>query len=187
MWLFVVIAAILAVLIYPYAYTAFCRRRVISQLRHKLKGIGGKFKQLRKFALFSSNRAPKYDLLIEKNGIMYAVKLWSAVHKNTDLRIYSNGLVGEERTYHAPLEPNKKSAKKSARYSARYVVKTEYNFKVAQNKKIVNVLLTYPAYRAIYFEKDGEVKALQAGDAFFDKIILTPFAFMKLLSEGKAI
>ena len=72
---------------------------------------------------------------------------------------------------------------KSARYSARQVNKTVYNFKTPNGKKIINILLIYPSYRNVILERNGEEKIMQSGDVFFDKIMLTPYAFLKMLSD----
>ena len=112
---------------------------------------------------------------------------WSCVYKNTDLRIYSDGRVGEERTHRAPLSPKPQLEKKNrvARYHASLLTKTDYNFKIPKGKKIVNVLMLYPSYRKVILERNGEERILNSGDVFFDKIILTPFAFCKMLSESE--
>ena len=184
MWIFLLIAVIIAVIIYPYIAVAIYRYKAIAQLRVKLRQIGGRMRVLRTIAFISANRSSKYDLLVEKNEKLYAVKLWSCAHKNSDLRIYSDGRVGEERTHKAPMIPKERvgDRSKTARYSARQVNKTLYNFKTPNSKKIINVLLVYPSYRNVILERNGEEKMLQSGDVFFDKIMLTPYAFLKMLS-----
>ena len=183
MWIFLVVAVIAAVLLYPYIAVAFFRYRSISDMRIKIRRAGGRIRTLRRFVSISANRSSKYDLLVEKNNVFYAVKFWSASHKNVDLRIYSDGRVGEERTLQEPMTPHGESKKRLVKYSARYVKKTEYNFKNPNEKKIVNVILVYPSYRKIILEKDGQEQILNSGDLFFDKIILTPFSFVKMLSN----
>lgn len=183
MWIFLIVAVITAVLLYPYISTAFFRYRAISHLRVKLRRVGGRMRVLRRVSCMSANRSSKYDLLVEKNNILYAVKFWSAAHKNVDLRIYSDGRVGEERTLREPITPKGDTKYRTVRYSARYVKKTEYNFKNPNEKKIVNVVLVYPSYKKIILEKNGEEHILNSGDMFFDKIILTPFSFEKILSN----
>ena len=184
MWIFLIIAAVIAVIIYPYVAVAIYRYKAILHLRVKLRHIGGRMRILRGFVFVSANRSSKYDLLVEKDEILYAVKLWSGAHRNADLRIYSDGRVGEERTNKEPMTPKGRAGDKSktARYSARQVNKTVYNFKIPNGKKIINVLLIYPSYRNIILERNGEERILQSGDVFFDKVMLTPYAFLKMLS-----
>lgn len=184
MWIFLLIAVMIAVVIYPYIAVAIYRYKAIAQLRVKLRHIGGRMRVLRTFACLCANRSSKYDLLVEKNDILYAVKFWSCAHKNTDLRIYPDGRVGEERTHKEPMTPKGRAGdkNKTARYSARQVNKTVYNFKIPNGKKIINVLLVYPSYRNVKLERNGEEKIMQSGDVFFDKIMLTPYAFFKMLS-----
>ncbi|MBE6549970.1 MAG: hypothetical protein E7670_06035 [Ruminococcaceae bacterium] len=183
MWIFLLIAVIAAVVLYPYISVAVCRYRAISNLRSKLRRVGGRMRVLRRFAFASSNRSAKYDLLVEKDSILYAVKFWSCTHKNTTLRIYSDGRVCEERMLGAPITPKGERKERAISYRAKYVPKTEYNFKNLNDKKIINVILVYPSYKNIILDKGGEERVLHSGDLFFDKVILTPLAFGRILSQ----
>ena len=69
-------------------------------------------------------------------------------------------------------------------HRAKYVPKTEYNFKNSNGKKIINVILVYPSYKNIILDKGGEERVLHSGDLFFDKVILTPLAFGRILSQS---
>ena len=186
MWFFLisVVAVILTVLLFPYASVIVARHRAISALRIKLRHLGGRMRTLRRFPSCSANRTPKYDILVEKDDTFYAVKFWSAAHRNADLRIRADGKVGEERTTTAPLTPRGRVIEKKSKYSARPVPKTKYNFKVPNGKRVVRVVLVYPSYRSVILEKGSEICELHSGDLFFDKIILTPYAFLRLLSDG---
>lgn len=183
MWIFLLIAVIAAVLLYPYISVAVCRYRAIADLRSKLRRVGGRMRVLRRFAFVSSNRSAKYDLLVEKEGVLYAVKFWSCSRRNTVLRIYSDGRVAEERSFTAPITPKGDIRSRTVSYSARYVPKTEYNFKNPKCKKIINVILVYPSYKNIILDNAGDERVLHSGDVFFDKVILTPLAFGKILSS----
>ncbi len=184
MWIFLIIAIIAAVILYPYIAVAIYRYKAIAHLRLRSRHIGGRMRVLRKLAFFAGNRSSKYDLLVEKDGTLYAVKFWSCAHKNTDLRIYSDGRVGEERTHKEPMDPKGRAGEdRIVKYRARYVNKTEYNFKIPKGKRIINILLLYPSYRNVILEHNGEEQILHSGDVLFDKIILTPFAFGKMLAD----
>jgi hypothetical protein len=184
MWIFLLIAAIAAVVLYPYISVAICRYKAIANLRSKLRRVGGRMRVLRRFAFASANRSVKYDLLVEKDSVIYAVKFWSCSHRNTDLRIYSDGRVAEERTFTAPITPRGPVKARSVGYRAKYVPKTEYNFKNSNGKKIINVILVYPSYKNIILDKEGEEQVLHSGDLFFDKVILTPLSFGRILSKS---
>lgn len=183
MWIFLLIAAIAVILLYPYILVAVCRYRAISSLRSKLRRVGGRMRVLRRFAFASANRSKKYDLLVEKDSVLYAVKFWSCTRKNTVLRIYSDGRVCEERMTSAPITPKGPRKERAIRYRPKYVPKTEYDFKNSNGKKIINVLLVYPSYKSIILDREGGERALHSGDTFFDKVILTPLAFGKILSQ----
>ena len=183
MWIFLLIALIAAVVLYPYISVAVCRYKAISNLRSKLRRVGGRMRVLRSFAFASSNRSSKYDLLVEKDSVLYAIKFWSCTHKNTNLRIRSDGSVCEERILSAPITPKGPRKERTVSYRAKYVPKTEYNFKNLNDKKIINVILVYPSYKNIILDREGEESVLHSGDLFFDKIILTPLAFGKILSQ----
>ena len=186
MLIFLLVAVIIAVLLYPYIAVAIYRYIAISRMRMSLRRIGGRIRTLRALCIFSANRASKYDLLVEKDCVLYAIKLWSCAHKNADIRIYSDGRVGEERVCKAPLSPKRNSVdeEKVTKYYARAVNKTEYNIKIPKGKKIVNVMMLYPSYRKVILECNGKERCLQSGDVFFDKIIFTPFSFYKMISES---
>ncbi len=183
MWIFLIIAIIATIVLYPYLSVAVCRYKAISNLRSKLRRVGGRMRVLRRFAFASSNRSAKYDLLVEKDSVLYAVKFWSCSHRNTELRIYSDGRVAEERSLPSPITPKGPVKARTVSYRAKYVPKTEYNFKNSNGKKIINVILVYPSYKNIILDKDGEKRILHSGDLFFDKVILTPLAFGKILSQ----
>ena len=183
MWIFLLIALIAVILLYPYISVAVCRYRAISNLRSKLRRVGGRMRVLRGFAFASSNRSAKYDILVEKDNVFYAVKFWSCAHRNNSLRIFSDGRVCEERMASAPITPRGPLKERAVRYRAKYVPKTEYNFKNLNGKKIINVILVYPSYKNIILDREGEERLLRSGDLFFDKIILTPLAFGKILSQ----
>ena len=116
--------------------------------------------------------------------MLYAVKFWSCSHRNTDLRIHSDGRVAEERRFTAPITPKGPVKTRPVSYRAKYVPKTEYNFKNFNGKKIINVILVYPSYKNIILDKEGEERVLHSGDLFFDKVILTPLAFGRILSQS---
>lgn len=183
MWIFLLVAIIAAVVLYPYISVAVCRYRAIVNLRSKLRRVGGRMRVLRRFAFMSPNRASKYDLLVEKDSVLYAIKFWSCVHKNASLRICSDGRVCEERVSSAPITPRGPRKERAVSYRARYVPKTEYNFKNPNCKKIINVILVYPSYKNIILDKEGDAQILKSGDLFFDKVIMTPLAFGKILSQ----
>ena len=183
MWIFLLIALIAAILLYPYVSVAVCRYRAIVALRSKMRRVGGRMRVLRRFAFASANRSAKYDILVEKDSVFYAVKFWSCTHRNTTLRIGADGRVCEERMGSAPITPKGPRKERAISYRSKYVPKTEYNFKNPSGKKIINVILVYPSYKNIILDKDGEERALHSGDLFFDKVILTPLAFGKILSQ----
>ena len=183
MWIFLLIAVIAVILLYPYVSVAVCRYRAISNLRSKLRKVGGRMRVLRRFAFASANRSVKYDLLVEKDNVFYAIKFWSCTHRNITLRIKGDGRVCEERSSSAPMTPKGSRKERVISYRARYVPKTEYNFKNSSGKKIINVVLVYPSYKSIILDKGGEEHVLHSGDMFFDKVILTPLAFARILSQ----
>ena len=187
MLLILLIAVILATLLYPYANVAVCRLKFISQLRERLRNAGGRMRVLRTFAALSSNRADKYDILVEKNDVIYAIKLWSAAHRNVMLRIYSDGRVGEERMAVSPITPHGKPKNKSVRYMARPVPVTAENFKIPSGKTLVKVVMMYPSYKEIYAENGEGINILKSGDMFFDKVICTPYSFIRLISGEKTV
>ena len=187
MWIFLLIAVIAAVVLYPYISVAICRYKAISNLRSKLRRVGGRMRVLRRFASASANRSAKYDLLVEKDNVFYAVKFWSCTHRDTTLRISKDGRVCEERTVSAPITPKGPRKERAISYRAKYVPKTEYNFKNPSGKKIINVILVYPSYKNIILDREGEERVLHSGDLFFDKVILTPLAFGRILSQKSEI
>ncbi len=184
MWIFLLIAVITVILLYPYISVAICRYKAISNLRSKLRRVGGRMRVLRRFAFASANRSAKYDLLVEKDNVFYAIKFWSCTHRNTILRISADGRVCEERTASAPITPTGPIKERAIRYRAKYVPKTEYNFKNSSGKKIINVILVYPSYKSIILDRGEEERELHSGDLFFDKVILTPLAFGRILSQS---
>ena len=183
MWIFLIVVLIAVILLYPYVSVAVFRYKAIVSLRLKLRRVGGRMRVLRRFAFASSNRSSKYDLLVEKDNVFYAVKFWSCVHRNNSLRICSDGRVCEERLSSPPLTPKGPVKQRAVRYRAKYVPKTQYRFKNPSGKKIINVALVYPSYKNIILDRDGEEAILKSGDQFFDKVILTPLAFGKILSK----
>ena len=185
MWMIPIVAVLLIALVVllPRFLASLDRHRAIKGLRVKLRHLGGRMRTLRRFPSFSSNRASKYDLLVEKDGVLYAVKLWSCARRNTDLRIFADGRVCEERSEQAPLTPYGSVKQRTRRYPRAYVRKTERNFRLPPKRELVCVLLVYPSYRRIIIEKNGEALELKSGDMLFDKILLSPTAFLRMLSE----
>ena len=173
--------AVAALLLYPYAATVILRRRALKDLRKTVRRAGGRMRYLKKAVCLSRNRSRNYDLLIEKNGVWYAVKLWSALHRHTDLCIAGEGSIYEEREIFVPMKTGKRQQKRMMRRRLRQIPKTKYNFRLPKEKSVSRVLLVYPSYRSIRCMTQDGWREIGSGDILFDKTVYSPSAYRACL------
>ncbi len=171
-------------LLYPYVSIILSRKKMIKHLHGVVRRAGGRMRRLHRFAVLSHNRSPRYDLLIVKGDMLYAVKLWSAKRRGVDLLISSDGTVAEQREDRDPLTPKGRTRERVIRSAFYTVPKTRINFPVAEGKRVVHILLTYPSYRSVMGYRHMQWVELKSGDHVFDKILYSPSALEKHLLEA---
>jgi len=84
-----------AILLFPYAVTAFKRYKMLRHLYKTAELCGYRVRPLHKWVCFSTNFADKYDILIENSERAYVIKLWSAKKPDRTLVINKDGTVCE--------------------------------------------------------------------------------------------
>ena len=184
--LFIILVLLIALgVLSPYIAVTVKRRRMLRRLVRVARQAGFRPRRLHRFVCLSFNRGRKYDLLFECKTHCYAVKLWSAVRKNTTL-VLKNGCVSETATLYEPLMTGKREQGRAKGREKRVPV-TVNNFKVSRGKPVTGVLLFYPPYREITVEGVSRRKTLSTGDKMFDKIICFPGGFEEMLGTSRDV
>ena len=185
MWILWMVCILIGlVLLYPYVSVILSRKKAIKHLRGVVRRAGGRMRRLHRFVSLTRNLSPRYDLLIAKGDMLYAVKLWSAKRRGVDLLISSDGTVAEQREDRDPLTPKRKVQERVLRSAFYTVPKTRENFTVATGKRVVHILLVYPSYRKVMGYRHMQWVELQSGDRVFDKVLYSPSAFEKHLLDA---
>ncbi len=181
--IFLIILLIAAVLLFPYGWVVLHRHRMLNRLRKRAEALGYAWKPLRRDILFSRNLSSKYDLCVEGEAQVYAVKLWACYRRGTTLTIDGEGYIANRRRQRHPIEPNEGNGDGSVwRYTRRRrVPRTVLKSNEATEKKTVFVLLNYPTYDGIVFRGRGQEQPVLNGSVLFGKVFYTPSAFEKEL------
>ena len=183
MLLFLVIVLLSVILAYPYASAAILKFRMLRRLIRVSRSAGYRVHKLKPAACLSPNRSASYDLLIGKEGRIFAIKLWSAYHRRRTLLLRETGRVSERWRTSEPLRVRRKAATSVMESRPRSVPRTKLPESVAKKKGLQRILLVYPSYSEIRVIRGERELRLSSGDGIFDKRLLTPTALESLLTE----
>lgn len=183
MLFFVLILLVAAGVASPYILVAVKRRKMLRRLCTAARRCGFRVRSRRRFAHLAPNRGREYDLLFECKTHAYAVKLWSAVRKNTSL-VIRGGYAAEVGKISAPLETGRNAEGGFFGVGKRVPV-TKNKFRMKRAKTVKNILLIYPPYREMTVVNSSVRKKLAFGDEIFGKTLLLPGDFEKLLEENR--
>lgn len=184
MWIIIAILFILSLALYPYVARILARRRMLSRLCADIRRAGGKVRRLCHFPSFSRNRAKKHELLIRAGETQYAVKLWSPVHRDAELRILRDGRVQETRVVAVPLQPHADRRTRTVRGHSYTVPPLKMCFRTPPAFRRVNVLLVYPSYRRILQRGERGWREFGAGESLLGGILVTPADFLALVKQS---
>lgn len=179
MLVFLAILLLAAALCYPYLSAAISKHRMLRRLAKLSRSLGFRFRH-RGMAFLSRNRGRQYELLIENDRRIYAVKLWSAYRNGTSLLLGERGRVRERRRVIEPLSVRRKKPY-DHRSFALAVPRTRLSLRKKEKRAVTRILLVYPSYREILTKKEGRVVRLSSGDAIFDKLLYSPSALEQML------
>ena len=179
MLIFLAILLLAAALCYPYLSAAISKYRMLRRLAGISRSLGFRFRH-KGMACLSRNRGRQYDLLIENERRIYAVKLWSSYRNGTTLLLGKQGRVREQRRVVEPLSVGRKKPYEHRSF-ALAVPRTRLTLRKNEKRSVTRILLVYPSYREILAKKEGRVTRLSSGDPIFDKLLYTPSALEQLL------
>lgn len=181
--LFLILVLLVALgVLSPYISVILKRRKMLRRICFVARQSGFRVRRLHRFVCFSFNRGKGYDLLFECKTYAYAVKLWSAVRKNTILTV-RGGRISETGESAVPLDTGK-TTPVSIRGKEKKVPVTRNNFKVRNGKQVTNVLICYPSYRQVITVGTSGQKTVASKDVLFDKLFVFPGVFEKMLNEN---
>lgn len=181
--LFVILVLLVAVgLVSPYIAVVLKRRQMLRRLVVITKQNGYRIKPLHKFVCFSSNRAGRYDLLIQNKTHAYPVKLWSTAKRSSTLVIKKNGSVYETYGVVDPLMTDnaRRHTVKGRELSVR---PTEENFKVRSTKAVTPILLYYPCNKSAIADLGNSRRKIEFGDRIFKKVLCSPTMLEQMLAN----
>ncbi len=180
---FIAVILAIAALVYPYVAVAFCRYRMLRRFEKIASKVGFRLHHLHKGVIFSPNSGEKYDILIEAGDKVYALKLWSAVRKNTTLRILGDKVIAEERTNRVPMEPDRRKKKQHVEKRKKKFPAPQLppKYRKREKRTILSVLLIYPSYSKVIAENREQPTELHSGDRIGSHILLSPSALEKIL------
>lgn len=182
---FLLLALLVAV---PYIAVLYKRARMLKWLIKVAHREGFRVRRLHRVPYLCLNRAKKYDLLIEAEDHAYAIKLWSAVKRNTVLKVKGGGAVMESVTVSNPFEPTTRKPYVLDGFWHRVPV-TKNNFKLRRGKLPIGILLCYPTYNKIVSVNASGKREIEWGERLFEKILCNPRSLEEILikdaQEGK--
>ena len=181
---FIAILLAVAALSYPYAAAAVSRFRMLRRLARVSRGLGFRFRH-RGMPSVARNRGRRYDLLIENEEKIFAVKLWSAYRRDSALLVNEIGEIRERRRIREPLSVRRKKPQHH-RSLALAVPRTRLTLRKTESRSVTRILLVYPSYREVLAERDCRTVRLGSGDNLFDKLLYSPSAFEALLRRESA-
>lgn len=177
--LLLVILLISGILLYPYASCIFLKAKMVSALATEANRLGFRLRRLYTNILYVRNRSSKYDLVVYNADTLYAVKLWSAYHRDTTLVVGGDGQCYHERRARGVFESEDGSDAHSIRSGRFSVFKTHLPQRYAKDREVFYVLLVYPSYEAIVYRYGRGKTKISSGDTLFDKTVYSPSAFIK--------
>ncbi|MBE6536127.1 MAG: hypothetical protein E7677_05865 [Ruminococcaceae bacterium] len=175
-FVFLLLALLVSV---PYITVLYKRARMLRRLVKVARREGFRVRRLHRVPYLCLNRASKYDLLFEAENHAYAVKLWSAVKRNTVLTV-KGGSVMESVTVSNPFEPTTRKPYVLDGFWHRVPI-TKSNFKLRRGKLPVGILLCYPAYNDIVRVSVTGKRKVEWGEQLFEKILCNPRSFEEIL------
>ena len=189
---FIVLIILLGLIFYPYILTALSTAKMLSKLRRIAKREAYHIIPLKKFLWFQRNFSKNYDFLIEGRGITIAVKLFSAVRRNSGLVIKPDGTASISSKQTAPMEiyPGTKKKERVGDIFGKNVKISELseNWNVIEGKNVDKVLLVYPSFSEMVFFDGREEAELRSGDTVFEHTIYTPYGLeQKLCISAKGL
>lgn len=173
------VLALAAMVLSPYISVVRKRKKMIKRLTYIARKNGFRVRWSRRFVYLSANLGRKYDLLFECKECAYAVKLWSAVRKNSTLCI-RDGRVSESVSLPQVLDAEQCSERRIG-MRERAVPITVNPFKLRHIKPVTNVLLYYPPNKNILYFSKNEIKHVCTGDKIFGKLLCSPGRFEEML------
>ncbi len=182
MLLFFIVLLLALLVAVPYITVLYKRARMLRRLVRIARREGFRVRRLHRVPYLCLNRAKKYDLLFEAPTHAYAVKLWSAVKKNTVLNVKGGGAVMESVAVSNPFEPTTRKPYVLDGFWHRVPV-TKNNFKLRKGKLPVGILLCYPPYNKIVNVGASGKSKVEWGDKIFEKILCNPLSFEEILKE----
>lgn len=176
-FVFLLLALLVSV---PYIAVLYKRARMLRRLVRVARREGFRVRRLHRVPYLCLNRAKKYDLLFEAPNHAYAVKLWSAVKRNTVLTVKGGGTVMESVAVSNPFEPTTRKPYVLDGFWHRVPV-TKNNFKLRRGKLPVGILLCYPTYSKIVSVGASGKRDVEWGEKLFEKILCNPRSFEEIL------
>lgn len=182
MLLFFIVLLLALLVAVPYITVLYKRARMLRRLVRVARREGFRVRRLHRVPYLCLNRAKKYDLLFEAPTHAYAVKLWSAVKRNTVLNVKGGGRVMESVSVSNPFEPTTRKPYVLDGFWHRVPI-TKNNFKLRRGKLPIGILLCYPSYEKILNVSASGNKRVEPGDKIFEKILCNPMSFEEILKE----
>lgn len=176
------VLAVAAGVLSPYIAVVRKRKKMIKRLTYVARKNGFRVRQSRRFVCISPNRGRKYDMLFESRECAYAVKLWSAVRRNSTLCI-RGGKVSEHVLLPQVLD-TEQCAERRMGVAERAVPVTANPFRLRHIKPVTNVLLYYPPNKDIICFSKNSTKRVRIGDRVFDKLLCSPGKLEELLAAS---
>lgn len=183
MLLLFVVLFLIAVLLFPYWWAAILKFDMLRRLTRTARSSGYRVRKRNPLIAFSRNRSSSYDLLIDKEGKIYAVKLWSAYYRRRTLLIRETGKLSERWESYPPLRVRKKEKPRVMESRSRPAPRAKLPAVLKKKEGVERLLLIYPSYSEIRILRDGKETRLFGGDMILGKRIMSPTAFSALLTE----
>ena len=184
MWIIIAILLILVVCLYPYVARVIARRRMLTRLCRDIRRVGGKVRRLCRFPALSRNRAKSHELLVRAGEMQYAVKLWSPLHRNAELRISRDGRAQEIRVVGAPLQPRANRRMHTVRGFSFSVPPMKARLRTPPTVRQMPILLISPSYRRMLIQEEGGWREIGIGERLFGATLATPADFLSHLTAS---
>lgn len=179
----ILLALVLMALIFPYVINAWLTYRMLRRLESVCRETGMRMRRLHRATWLVRNRSDRYDLLLEDNGRLLAIKLWSAGYTGNSLVITKQGQVYRLMRSALPMDIRRENRQLRAKSRAVSVPRTKLILPKGESRAVTRILLQYPAYREVLAETDNGWERLSSGGAVFDKLLYSPSALELLLRE----
>jgi len=181
MWYILVLLILIAAVLYPHIKIAYARLLLLKRLEKICSRKGCRLKILRRGVLFAGNENPYYDLMVETENRIVAIKIWSQAARDSVVIFFEGGSYSIKRTARNII-PSSRPVRVMAS-GVKRLPKPVRNFN-ANNNSVLPILLIYPAFSEIrYVTRDGLQYEIEPGDRIFEKTLTNYKLLEKIIME----